>query len=948
MGLTGTVGALEILANSIALAQTDAVAVTGGVFGGISGAVAISTVDPTIAASIGANANVEVGTTVLIESHSEADADAIATGVAVSAGLGVGVSVGIADIKPNISTFIDSGASIIAGTSISLLSSHNVNRAGTTRLSKGTSAKAVSGSGGLIGVSAAIAETDASPTQNTYVANSATLGGQTSAAITDIVLSSWTHNDVNVRANALAFGGVGVGVSIGHATIGGSTSTYVTGNVNNARDLTLTADSFNNAVVNVTAAAGGIGAGSGNEAKAIINPQISAYIDNSTDVSINGDIGVTASAIFQADVLASGINAGGVAVGASLADTTVSGSIDAHIGTNSTIDAANLTVTARQDKPGVGLFTAKAKASAATGGLVGINATDAKSTVNTVVNAFVGDNSTLIIDGKALIQGINDSNQLADVSGVQGGIVAVGANFANTFTAKTTTASLGSRVAVNANELTIFAGGSNGAGAIAVSGSGGLVSGTAAEGNTSSTAITTASIGNGAAGKQIKVNTLDIEARYTTAFNAKVSSINASVVGGSGAYSSHVVNSIVNVDIGGNTDIEARNLFVDAANLTRKTALPGGAENIISGSGGLIDIPATVSSSVVLNTTLINVGDGAKINLIGDRSNPGAFSMNVLNDIFARDKVKLESGGLIPVARAESNFIATNIGLITIGAADIDTVGDIVMGTYTKADVKTESLVKTWGFAAGAEASTLSLVTSNHQIVLETGADLRAEGEINLAAGRDSTDFSSSPSRFEITALTDFANRAAIPISTDPDADVVVTQTNLITVEQGAITRSVGDTDLITDSGILILKGEGNGKDFALGFIPFDRTAGSVTTTQDNGVIVEGEVHVGIRNQQILHIEVDKNAPNFLKEVQKSDGVTYSVINTTFGADIEARFTRLFELRSQYSGDATAVAAFNAEISFLEMQVARSGPRILDTPLSEILMHVQAAKTGAA
>ena len=28
--------------------------------------------------------------------------------------------------------------------------------------------------------------------------------------------------------------------------------------------------------------------------------------------------------------------------------------------------------------------------------------------------------------------------------------------------------------------------------------------------------------------------------------------------------------------------------------------------------------------------------------------------------------------------------------------------------------------------------------------------------------------------------------------------------------------------------------------------------------------------------------------------------------------------------------------------------VFRSGPRILDTPLSEILMHVQAAKTGAA
>ena len=32
----------------------------------------------------------------------------------------------------------------------------------------------------------------------------------------------------------------------------------------------------------------------------------------------------------------------------------------------------------------------------------------------------------------------------------------------------------------------------------------------------------------------------------------------------------------------------------------------------------------------------------------------------------------------------------------------------------------------------------------------------------------------------------------------------------------------------------------------------------------------------------------------------------------------------------------------------LDSALVRSGPRILDTPLSEILMHVQAAKTGAA
>ena len=64
-----------------------------------------------------------------------------------------------------------------------------------------------------------------------------------------------------------------------------------------------------------------------------------------------------------------------------------------------------------------------------------------------------------------------------------------------------------------------------------------------------------------------------------------------------------------------------------------------------------------------------------------------------------------------------------------------------------------------------------------------------------------------------------------------------------------------------------------------------------------------------------------------------------------------------FQLRDNHSTNGTLCNGeridvqdleFGDKIEVADTEMVRSGPRILDTPLSEILMHVQAAKTGAA
>ena len=123
--------------------------------------------------------------------------------------------------------------------------------------------------------------------------------------------------------------------------------------------------------------------------------------------------------------------------------------------------------------------------------------------------------------------------------------------------------------------------------------------------------------------------------------------------------------------------IKADSLTVSAANSALKPWLsasaypwlPGVPEwNVKSGSGGLFDLPAARSDTTISQQALVRVGDAASIVQTGSTATPGTLSLGAGNQVIARDKVKVNSGGAIAVPGADSAIRAdVNIASVQVG-----------------------------------------------------------------------------------------------------------------------------------------------------------------------------------------------------------------------------------------------------------------------------------------
>ncbi len=139
--------------------------------------------------------------------------------------------------------------------------------------------------------------------------------------------------------------------------------------------------------------------------------------------------------------------------------------------------------------------------------------------------------------------------------------------------------------------------------------------------------------------------------------------------------------------IGNTAAIVGADLTINAYNNVLKEWLSGDAYNVQSKSGALLDIPATKSETLINNTALISVGQNAALVVAGSISNPGQFALNAYNLVTARDKAKLENGGLIAVTDAHSIITCTGNANVQIGqGAMLASVGDIYLTTRDRQD----------------------------------------------------------------------------------------------------------------------------------------------------------------------------------------------------------------------------------------------------------------------
>jgi hypothetical protein len=291
---------LIVASDTVITAEANSVAVQAGLgAGAANGSVAISTVDPSVKAFIGNDADILLAYDALVQSRIEADVNAEALGVSVDLATGaLGASVAFASLLPEVSAYIGGSANLVAGNNVTLRSASNYDRDGR-KLKKGARATATSGSGGLIiGGSGAFATVENSPNVETYIDTDSVV-----TAGNDVLLVASANNLVPARlidnplnpsqkieiggahASGAGFGALGIGVSVSEATIGGSVLSHINGaSVNAGHDVSIAAESIAEASAKAWAVSGGIAGGTGNEVTISVKPEIKAYVGSGASI----------------------------------------------------------------------------------------------------------------------------------------------------------------------------------------------------------------------------------------------------------------------------------------------------------------------------------------------------------------------------------------------------------------------------------------------------------------------------------------------------------------------------------------------------------------------------------------------------------------------------------------------------------------------------------------
>ena len=795
-------------------------------------------------------------------------------------------------------------------------------------------------------VSAAVSVANVTNNVTAEVGRGATLTANDATAADDeerLTVKAIDATDVEATAHGASISGGALGAVVAVATRNGLTRALVS---DDAASGSITRLNLASGLLSVkgeragrvaaqsrAGAAGLLWAGDASVAVANEDGEVSAAVGNGVTIEGEGrPVKVEAVSEPQVDAEALGYGGSILRVGVSVAVASASTDAKASIGAGGSIKARSLDVNAIARPSGSG-FSAKSFAEAAGGGVVGVNATVSTAQTESTVTALVGA-STLTISGNVTVLAANSMRQEAEVSGVVGGAVAAGANIATAQANSTTTAATADGVSGTVGDtLSVDAVGSDDTHASAKSGSGGVVSGAASQATTNSVSNTRAELGAGSASSWLTVGKTALRAQHTTLFNGWADSLNAAVLGHSGATVTNNVTSAVNAVIRGSAKLLTSDLEVLAKNTVRKPWLADGVFNVRGGSGGVLNewSPSRVSNISV--QTGVGIGGAADVRVEGEGGS-GRTDFTAINDIEARDKVKLDAGGVIQVPRTVSQILVNaSTAEVNVGTgAKLESVGDINMGARTRADIETSANTKTYGVAGAAEGISKSSIKSDNSVDIGQSATITAGGDISLYAGRDAQGQLNS---FNAVARTDLFNKTAFAITLPPKADASIEQTNLIRTGAGSSLISIGDISLHTNKGSQTAIGQGTGKDlaqevlegiidafsdiFGQGDVSLDVKGGTSKVTASSGVIVDGLVHAGLHNKQRLVVEADGTVSEI------TDGVTYTITEEDLVNNMFTRLSMLYELRNAYAGNSSVAAAYQSEINFILNELLELG-----------------------
>ncbi|KUL93263.1 hypothetical protein DK26_24775 [Bosea sp. WAO] len=826
---------------------------------------------------------------VAVSALSKTTTSNIASGVGAGGAAGVGAATAYTDIGDKVSARLDQ-INVSTG-SIAVTASSTDGTGSAARI------EARAGAGGL---AAAAGAAVAKGTIDNEV--KATLGGALTVTGATSVNASNSQTGRSDAFGATVAGGLALGISLASSEAKSDVEARYAGGSNlTGTGLTIGAQSTGAAHAAAVAGAGGLlAAGSGAEAKASDTTKVTASIGAGARANVGtGTISVSATASPDAKAAAFGVAvAGGLAVGAAIAEATVGAIVTSEIERNASLianqfTAGLLSVTAAGSVFGTaagdavrlsdatsgfarGGYSAAASAVAGSGAYyVSAVGTDAKARNTTSVTASVGDYIGLS-SGSVTISATNTTLQAAKATGITvAGTAAIGRINAQADAVTATTASLGASSTMGGSgtgRFILTATGEDTQIARAEAGSGGLYAGSGAEGSTSNTSDVTAALGANAV---IVTGLATIGASHSTRYAALVDSLQAAALGASAALAKNNANVDVLTELGAGARITAAGpgtngcyltSCLQAISLTSRntfTQLELG-DSVRAAAGGGINGAGATSRTGLDGTSKVELKDG--VVLIGGTSPtaaPGSILAQAWSELFGDDTATLTTGGLLQGAGVSTRYRAGSAqnpltNTVRLGNNVVLTsFGAINLGTYTLADVTANAYVSTYGLAGVGLADADVTIRTDNKVLIGANSELLGLYDVNVTAGRDGADARRTTLSGTANALGYVRGLIAVP-----DADASTDLQHHARVEVGSGTRisSAQNVTLGAYEGVLDAEADGTGHGYQLYFIPVTTGSSSPGRSSSSTLVMNGTATAGIYNTQRIEIGCGANA----------------------------------------------------------------------------------------
>ena len=774
------------------------------------------------------------------------------------------------------------------------------------------------------------------------VGRGSTLGGLNSSRADDVDLSASRSGTVATDTFNLSVNLVGgVGVAVSHATNEGVSAIDLgTGSGSGKvaiRGGTVDVATGDSSRVEATGegSSGGI-VGAVNSVTITAEGESSGLLTAANADIAGGTVTLANESSATAHAEARGIAVGAVAIGAAVATAEMDFTLDTDV--SGTFDANELILNTRITRDT--LDHAKAIAASTSGGVLAGNGAVAQAFSHYAVSADYSG----IYDADTRIEINTDASAVttnAHSTGRSGGAVAVGLTIARAGQdASAPEAERPATVAATINSATITAGevqistsNAPDAKATSDSGSGGIVSGSGAETYVEIDTDTSTTLGDSGTVTVI-ADTLRLSTGQSATVGSNIDTVSAAAIGKSGALSDTDVTSNVTSRIGGMAVLEADNFDLSANNAV---ARPEDGFNITSGSGGALDIPAMKSTVTVNATTDMMVDGGAKLTQTGFAGNNQTFQIGTYTDMALTDRQKLDAGGAIAIPIGNSRVtVDKNDAKVTIGAANLFSIDDMTLYSGGDATLKAEVDSTSYGLAGAATGQSYATYNADNRVEIGDEARIEAMNDVRIQAGYGARQAQS----ITVDAETRVFNKTAVPIPTDPVADAAAHTASIVDIQEGAEVIAVRDVYLLAEEGSHEVTGYGRGKDLyrevlaeigsaiseAFGGEPvsLDIESGSSTSTSDDGILVNGYVRAGSRNQQILILDENNQLDNESAGLGYTDdmaeGIEYSIReDVQLTSEIQDRIDLLEALIDDpiLSEDEAAVIAWEAERDLL-------------------------------